>query len=182
MESCEARRRTSSQAPAPALGAQEQDVGDVLRPGAVQVAQRIARRGEVAVLERELGATHEARRLQRIAGAIGALEPAVAAVEIAHLVRRSRGQKRRYAGGSAALERDPGLLFRARVAPFVIGLQRRGERRVRPLAPAGAGAMRAPWQGETAVRAGEMQYGAPQTRPAAEAAKKTIDISTRHRG
>src|SRR5262245_9172709 len=66
-----------------ALGAQQQTRGgDMLRPGAVQVAQRVARGGEVAVLERELGAAHQARGLQRLARAVGALEPAVAALEV----------------------------------------------------------------------------------------------------
>ena len=105
-------------------------------PGAVQAAQRVARRAEVALLQRELGAAHQARRLQRLARAVGALEPAVAALEVAHLVRGARREQRRHARRRPALERDRGLLLGARIAPFVVGLQRGGERGVGALAAA----------------------------------------------
>ena len=108
----------------------------MLRPCAVQVAQRVARRGEVAVLERELGAAHQARRLQRLARAVGALEPAVAALEVAHLVRGARREQRGDAGRRSVVVGHCGLLLRARVAALIVGLQRCGERRVGALPPA----------------------------------------------
>jgi len=43
----------------------------------VQVAQRIARRGEIALLERELGTADQPRGLQALPRLLGALEPPV---------------------------------------------------------------------------------------------------------
>jgi hypothetical protein len=39
----------------------------------MQAAQRVARAGEVAFLEGELGAAHQASRLQGFAGSVGAI-------------------------------------------------------------------------------------------------------------
>ena len=101
---------------------------------AVQVAERFARRGEIAVFERELRAAYEPRGLQRIAGTVGALEPPVAALEVAHLVRGARGEQRGDAGRRTVFECNAGLLFGARIAPFVVRLQRGCQRGMRPLA------------------------------------------------
>src|SRR2546428_13495160 len=61
-----------------ALGAQQHARrGDVLGSRLVQVAQRIARRGEIALLERELGAADQPRGLQALPRLLGALDPPV---------------------------------------------------------------------------------------------------------
>jgi hypothetical protein len=108
----------------------------MLRTGAVKVAQRVARGVEVAVLERDLGAAHQARRLECVSRAVGALEPSVAPLEVAHLVSCARREQSRHPGGRAVLESDTRLFLGPRIASFVISLQRGGKRGLRPLAPA----------------------------------------------
>ena len=68
------RRERAHAALAAALRAQKKARGrDVLWPGAVEVAQCVARAGEVAILKRELRPAHQARRLQAVARGLGAL-------------------------------------------------------------------------------------------------------------
>ena len=151
-----------------ALGAQQHARGgDLLRPGAVQAAQRVARRGEVALLQRQLGAAHQARRLQRVARAVGALEPAVAPVEVAHLVRGARREQRGDAGRRAVVAGDSRLPSRrARSAPRSTPAARRRARRARARA-GGARARRAPRPAARArCRAGGTARTAAGTTPA----------------
>jgi hypothetical protein len=89
----------------------------VLRAGAVQAAQRVARRAEIAIFQRQLGAADQARGLQRIAQAVGALEPAVAPLEVAHLVRGARREQRGHAGRRPVVGGKRRFLLGARVAP-----------------------------------------------------------------
>src|SRR5436190_3528387 len=97
-----------------ALGAQQKPRrADVARRRALQPAQGIARGAEVALFQRELGAADEVRGLRRIAGAAGALEPAVASLELAQLMRRACGEQRREAGRRADVEGERGFLLRA---------------------------------------------------------------------
>jgi hypothetical protein len=102
----------------------------------VQAAQRLARGREVALFERQLGAAHEMRRLERLARLVGALQPALAPLEVAHLVGGTRRQQRGDTRRRAALEGSRSLLLGAGIAPLVIGLQRLRERGVGALSPA----------------------------------------------
>src|SRR5205823_13780644 len=79
---------------------------------------------------------HQARGLHRVARAVGTLEPAVATLEVAQLVRSARSEQRRQSRRRADLEGEGGFLLGAAIAPFVVGLQGGSERTVRPLSPA----------------------------------------------
>src|SRR5262245_12133132 len=99
-----------------ALGAQQHARGgDLLWSHAVEVAQRIARGGEIAVFERELRARGERSAVHALALRVGAVEPAVAALEVAHLVRRARGEQRGERRRRAAVEGERSFLLCARV-------------------------------------------------------------------
>src|SRR3989449_5983464 len=125
------------QGPGAALGPQQHARrGDVLGSRLVQVAQRIARRGEIALLERELGAADQPRGLQALPRLLGALEPPVTPLEVAHLVRGARGEQSGEARRRARLEGRRRLLLGPCVAALVVGLQRRGQRGMRALAAA----------------------------------------------
>ncbi len=79
-----------------ALGAQQHALRrNVFGPACVQAAQRIARGAVVALLEGQLGARHQQRRALPFAGRLRPLQPAIAAREVAHLVRGAGSQQRR---------------------------------------------------------------------------------------
>ena len=128
-----------------ALGAQLHARGrDVARAGAVQAAQRIARADEIALIQRQFRLRQQARRVQRFARGLGALQPLAAALVFAHLVRGARRDQRRDAGRGARLPGERGLLLGARVAPLEIALQRGRQRALGAARACAARGTRAP--------------------------------------
>src|SRR5207249_4580151 len=100
------------------------------------MARRSGGRGEIALLERELGAADQPRGLQALPRLVGALEPPVTPLEVAHLARGARGKQSGEAGRRARLEGLRRLLLGPCVAALVVSLQRRGQRGMRALAAA----------------------------------------------
>ena len=75
-------------------------LGSAARAG----AKRVARSAEVALLQRKLGAAHQAAPSAWRRPSRRRAEPAVAALEVAQLVRGARREQRGEAGRGADLE------------------------------------------------------------------------------
>src|SRR5437016_4046381 len=82
------------------------------------------------------GAGDQPRGLQALPRLLGALEPPVTPLEVAHLVRGARGEQSGEARRRTRLEGRRRLLLGPCVAALVVGLQRRGQRGMRALAAA----------------------------------------------
>ena len=112
-----------------ALGAQlHARGGDVPRPAAAQVAQRITRGRKVALIQRHLRLRQQPRRVQRLARGLGALQPLAAPLVLVHLMGGARGDERGDARRGAGFPGERGLLLGARVAALEIALQRHRQR------------------------------------------------------